>query len=90
MRYTNVNAQTSTYWKVSAATVSLSQIALAYDLPKTWLVPVGISSARLNLTCQNAINFVSPHYGDAWSSWGGNYGYYPQLRKFTVGVNVSF
>ena len=90
MRYSSVNAQQSTFWKVSAAELSLTQLALAYDLPKQWLNPVGISSARINVTCQNAINFITPHYKDAWSSWGGNYGYYPQLRKLTVGVNVSF
>ena len=90
MRYQSVNAQPSTYWRVNKAEVSLTQIALAYDVPKQWIKHLGMSSARLNVTCQNAINFLSPHFEDVWSSWGGNYGYYPQLRKLTVGVNVSF
>ncbi len=89
-KYGNVNNVESTFWRVSAAEVSLRNITVAYTLPKKWLTPVGISSCRLNLTCQNALNFVSPHIEDAWSSWGGNYGYYPNLRKITLGVNVSF
>lgn len=90
MRYNSVNAQPSTFWRVNMATISLTQIAVAYEFPKKWINPLGVSSARINVTCQNAMNFLSPNYGDAWDSWGGNYGYYPQLRKFTVGVNVSF
>ncbi len=84
------NFKESTFWRVNKAEVSLTQIALAYDLPKKWVNYVGISSARLNVTCQNAISFLSPNYGDAWSAWGGDYGRYPQLRKVTVGVNVTF
>lgn len=89
-RYSKGVTEESTFWRVNNAQVSLTQIALAYEVPKAWVNYVGISSARLNVTCQNAISFLSPNYGEAWSSWGGNYGYYPQLRKFTVGVNVSF
>lgn len=84
------NFKESTFWRVNNAEIALSQIAIAYDLPKKWLNPVGVSSARINVTCQNAISFLSPNYGDAWSSWGGSYGRYPELRKVTVGVNVSF
>ena len=52
--------------------------------------PLGISSCRFNLTCQNVFNFLNPYPEGAWASWAGSYGYYPNLRKFTLGVNVSF
>lgn len=90
LQYDSVNNQASTFWTLDGTTISMRNISIAYTVPKQWLKYVGIQSCRLNLTCQNAINFVSPHIEDAWSSWGGNYGYYPNLRKFTLGVNVSF
>ncbi len=90
LQYDSVNNLASTFWALDGTTISLRNVSLAYTFPKNWLKPIGIESCRLNMTCQNAINFVSPHIEDAWSSWGGNYGYYPNLRKITLGVNVSF
>jgi len=90
IRYSGVNAQPSTFWRINAAQMSLSHLTIAYELPKKWLTPIGVSSCRFNVTCQNALQFFGPHYKDAWSEWGGSYGYYPNLRKITVGVNVSF
>ena len=90
IRYSGVNGAPSTFWKVSAATMDLRNVTVAYDLPKEWLRLIGISSARLNLTCQNALQFLNPYPEHAWASWAGSYGYYPNLRKFTLCVNVSF
>lgn len=90
IRYSSVNGASSTFWKVSAATVQLRNMTVAYALPKEWLKIIGISSCRFNLTCQNVFNFLNPYPEGAWASWAGSYGYYPNLRKFTLGVNVSF
>lgn len=90
IRYSSVNGAPSTFWKVSAATVQLRNMTVAYTLPKEWLKIIGISSCRFNLTCQNVFNFLNPYPEGAWASWAGSYGYYPNLRKFTLGVNVSF
>ena len=90
IRYRSVNGAPSTFWKVSAATVQLRNMTVAYALPKEWLKIIGISSCRFNLTCQNVFNFLNPYPEGAWASWAGSYGYYPNLRKFTLGVNVSF
>lgn len=90
IRYSSVNGAPSTFWRVSAATVQLRNMTVAYALPKEWLKIIGISSCRFNLTCQNVFNFLNPYPEGAWASWAGSYGYYPNLRKFTLGVNVSF
>lgn len=90
LRYDDVNSQASTFWKVSAANVRLRNLTVAYTLPKEWLNPIGISSCRLNLTCQNLFSFYNPYDNGVWDTWAGNYGQYPNLRKFTLGVNVSF
>jgi hypothetical protein len=75
---------------VNAASVSLRNVTLAWTMPKQWISKVGLSSVRLNLTVQNAVNFYNPYPDKSWASWGGTYGRYPNLRKFTMGVNVSF
>ena len=90
LRYKEVNSQASTFWKVSAANIRLRNLTVAYNLPKEWLTPIGISSCRLNLTCQNLFSFYNPYENGVWDTWAGTYGNYPNLRKFTLGVNVSF
>ncbi len=90
MRYSNVNTQASSYWLIDASTLTLRNVTVAYALPGKWVKPIGISSVRLNLTIQNAINFINNYPDKSWASWGGNYGRYPNLRKFTMGINVSF
>jgi len=90
MRYSSVNQVASSFWMVNAANVSLRNVTLAWTMPKQWISKVGLSSVRLNLTVQNAINFYNPYPDKSWASWGGTYGRYPNLRKFTMGVNVSF
>lgn len=90
LKYSATNGQASTFWKVSAANIRLRNLTVAYSLPKEWMKPLGISSCRLNLTCQNLLSFYNPYDGGVWDTWAGTYGNYPNLRKFTLGVNVSF
>ena len=90
MRYNTVNAQASSYWLIDAKNVTLRNVTVAYSLPRTWVKHLGISSVRLNLTVQNAINFINNYPDKSWASWAGNYGRYPNLRKYTMGINVSF
>ncbi len=90
LRYDDVNKQASTFWKMSATNVTLRNITLAYAFPKKWTKPLGVSSLRLNLTCQNAFSFYNPIPGHVWDTFAGSYGSYPITRKITMGVKVSF
>ena len=90
MRYYSVNDAASSYWLIDAAAVTLRNVTVAYTLPRNWVKKVGLSSVRLNLTVQNAINFINNYPDKSWASWAGNYGRYPNLRKYTMGINVSF
>ena len=90
MRYEKVNAQASSFWLIDAKNITLRNITVAYALPRNWLKPLGVSSVRLNLTVQNAINFINNYPDKSWASWAGSYGRYPNLRKYTMGINVSF
>ncbi len=90
LRYSSVNKQESTFWRMSAAKIMLRNITLAYSMPKKWIRPFGVSSMRFNVTCQNAFSFYNAIPGGAWDTFAGSYGNYPVTRKVTVGVKVSF
>lgn len=90
LKYTDVNAVASSFWRVSTARVALNRMTLAYTLPKSWLGSIGINSCRINITGQNLINFYNPYPDNFMNPMAGSYGNYPNLRKWTVGVNLSF
>ena len=91
LAYSSVNSVASSFWRVSNTRVTLSRLTLAYSLPKAWLdaLGIGIQSARFNLTGVNLISFYNP-YPKNFIDPMCSYGSYPTLRKFTIGVNLSF
>ena len=90
LAYSSVNSVASSFWRVSAARFTLNRLTLAYTLPKAWVNKIGIKNARVNVTGQNLINFYNPYPDNFMNPMAGSYGSYPTLRKFTVGVNLSF
>lgn len=90
LQYESVNGVESTYWRVNNASLSIRNITLAYALPKMLVQKVGVESCRLNLTAQNVLNLYNSYPDNFYSSFAGSYGQYPNLRKITLGVNVSF
>lgn len=89
LKYSDVNSVTSSFWRVNGTRVSLNRLTLAYALPKNWIKKIGLNSCRFNITGQNLLSFCNP-YPDNFMDPQCSYGSYPQLRKFTVGVNVGF
>lgn len=89
LSYSSVNAVTSSFWRISGTRVRLTRLTLAYTVPSAWIKKIGIQSARINITGQNLISFYNP-YPDNFIDPMCSYGSYPTLRKFTVGVNLSF
>lgn len=90
LMYSDINSLESTFWKINNANVTLRTVTLAYALPKTVVNKIGVESCRLNLTAQNVLSFYNPYPDKFYSSFAGTYGKYPNLRKITLGVNVSF
>ena len=90
LAYQSVNALTSSFWRVSAASVRLSRLTLAYTLPNQWFKSVGVKNVRINITGQNLINFYNPYPDKFTSPMAGTYGNYPTLRRWDIGVNLSF
>ncbi|MBP1541419.1 MAG: TonB-dependent receptor [Prevotella sp.] len=90
LAYSDVNAVASSFWRVSAARVQLNRLTIAYTLPNKWYKKYGINNVRFNITGQNLINFYNPLPDKFTSPMAGTYGSYPNLRKWTIGVNLSF
>ncbi|MBD3592642.1 TonB-dependent receptor [Bacteroides sp. GM023] len=89
LKYSDINAVTSSFWRVNGTRVTLNRITLAYALPKQWIKKIGLSSCRFNITGQNLLSLYNP-YPDNFMDPQCSYGSYPKLRKFTIGVNVGF
>ena len=89
LAYASINSIQSNFWRVSGTTIRLSRLTLAYAFPSKWFKGVGIQGVRVNITGTNLINFYNP-YPDHFASNWSTYGSYPSLRKWTVGLNVSF
>lgn len=91
LKYQSVNATTSNFWRVSGTRIKWSRVTLAYSLPAKWLKASGIpvKGVRLNVTGQNLLSLYNP-YPDNFIDPMSSYGKYPTLRKFTLGVNVTF
>ena len=90
LAYQSVNAVTSSFWRISSASVRLSRLTLAYSLPKEWFKKIGINNVRVNVTGQNLINFYNPYPEKFTSPMAGTFGNYPNLRRWDIGVNLSF
>ena len=86
----NINSVASSFWRISAARVSLNRVTLACTIPSQWVKAIGIQSARVNITGVNLLNFYNPYPDHFTNPLAGSYGAYPNLRKWTVGVNLSF
>jgi len=86
----SINSEQSTFWRVSATTVSIKTLTVAYSLPKNWVKAAGIESCRLNATVQNVLSLYNPYPDSFIDPMSGTYGRYPTLRRINIGVNVSF
>lgn len=85
-----INSVASSFWRVSNARITLNRLTVAYALPNNWFKSIGIKNVRINVTGQNLINFYNPYPEKFANPMAGTYGNYPNLRKWTVGVNLSF
>jgi len=83
----SLNSATSTFWERSSTTLQIRNINLGYTLSPKYVNALGISSLRLNLTALNPFilyNAFDYKYGD------GAYDVYPELKTYSLGLNVAF
>jgi len=84
--YANNYDRTTDFWFVSAFTFRMTNFNLSYGLPEQWATKAGLKSAKVFLVGTNPINFYNPYsYKDNTSA----YDVYPQLRTFSLGLNIG-
>ncbi|WP_442591108.1 SusC/RagA family TonB-linked outer membrane protein [Pedobacter sp. AW31-3R] len=84
--YTNNYDRKTDFWFRSSTTFRMSNINLSYGLPTKWAERAGLANAKIFFVGTNPINFYNPYdYKDNT----GAYDVYPNLRTFSLGLNVS-
>lgn len=89
LRY-SVNNEQSTFWKLSATSIAIKNITMAYSLPKAFVKKMNIENCRINATVQNVLSLYNPYPDNFIDPMSGTYGRYPSLRRITIGLNVTF
>lgn len=84
------NTRWSDFWLYDASFIRLKNLEIAYNMPKRWLKALNMQSIRVYLVGNNLFTIDKIKFQDPESSASAAGQYYPQLRTYTVGVNVTF
>jgi hypothetical protein len=77
----------STFWRVSAFSMAIRNINLGYSLPKKIVNMARMNSIRVALTALNPFILYNPY---SYKAPDGAYDIYPNLRTYSLGVNLGF
>jgi TonB-linked SusC/RagA family outer membrane protein len=88
----------SSFQVEDGAYLRVKNISLGYNLPKSVLTRLAISSAKIYVTAQNWLTFTNytgydpevNRYGSSSLSQGLDYGGYPAAKTLLVGLNLKF
>lgn len=84
------NNQNSSFWIRNAAYLRLKNIQIGYTFPQKWISKAHFSFLRFYLSVDNLLTF-----DNFWDSYDveapvGNGGFYPQMKTFSLGLDVRF
>jgi len=88
MYQSDFNNRTSNFWQVESFRMHLRTLTLAYSLPKSLLNRIKVDNCRLTLTGMNLISLHNP-YPQKFMDTFSDFGAYPVLRTFSLGINLS-
>lgn len=80
----------SDFWSISTFRCYIRNLSIGYTLPKAWLAPLKIQSAKLSLTGNNLWDLYNPYPNKYRNMYDATTTLYPTLRTWSLGVNVSF
>jgi len=69
--------------------MALRTMTVGYSIPKTLVNRVGLDACRFTLSGMNLLSFNNPLPGK-FMDINSNYGAFPNLRTFSLGLNLSF
>lgn len=88
----SLNNETSTWSLLKANYLRLKTIELGYTLPKTWLAKAGLENVRIYVNSYNPLTITRGgmmKYMDPENSQT-NLQYYPQMKSYNFGINLTF
>lgn len=80
----------SDFWEVSTFRCFIRNLSIGYVLPKQWLVPLKVESAKLSVTGNNLWDLYNPYPDHYRNMYDKTTTLYPTLRTWSLGVNVTF
>lgn len=80
----------STFWLENAAYLRLKNVQLGYTFPKKWMEKARIDNFRIYLSGDNLLTFSDFFYAYDPETPVSTGGYYPQVKTFVIGLNISF
>src|SRR5690606_34485992 len=86
----NNNSQASDFWMKNAAYLRLKNVQLGYSIPTTWLSQRRVERLRIFANGSNlfsADNFWEGYDVEAPVGYGN---YYPQVKVYTFGLEITF
>ncbi len=87
----NQNNRVSDRFVEDGSYLRLKTVSLSYDLPKTWLRHLTMTSARITLSCENVATITGYSGFDPEVGTNGiDLSNYPVSRTFNIGLNVNF
>jgi len=87
----NQNTRYSDFWLNNITYLRVENVSLSYNLPKKWLIPVGIKSLRLYMAANNlaVISNLGIYASDMDPEASLSNRNYPAHRTITFGVKVT-
>ena len=86
----SINYVMSSYWIKSGAYLRLKNIEIGYTLPRPFLHSIGFSKCRFYVNGQNLLTFSGLTKDGIDPENPQDARYYPQVKTYTVGLNVNF
>jgi hypothetical protein len=85
----NADSYNADFWIQDASFLRLKNMELGYTLPRNWYKKLAIQNCRVFASGYNLLSFSQIKILDPETS-SSDGSYYPQLRIFNFGVNVTF
>ena len=85
--YTSTYDVATDFWWRSSTSFRVTNFNLSYSLPRNWAKKAGMSNARIYLVGTNPFNLYNPY--DYKDNANGSYDVFPQLRSYSLGLNLN-
>lgn len=83
------NTLSSSYWLLNGSYLRIKNLQFGYNLSKSVLKSIGVSSVRIYLSGDNLHTFSN--YRQGWDpEVNSNGDFYPIMSTYTLGINVNF